>query len=66
MPSFVGIVKKTNEILRIVQSVALGVCFSIYNTSMARIDMHTYTVKLVFTIQHLIVIRMDMTTHIRM
>jgi len=41
MPSLVGIVKKTNEILRIVQSVALGVCFSIYNTSMARIDMHT-------------------------
>ena len=29
MPSLVGIVWKTNEILHIVQSVALGVCFSI-------------------------------------
>ena len=30
MPSLVAVVKKKNEILRIVQSVALGVCFSIY------------------------------------
>ena len=29
MPSLVGIVSKTNEMLHIVQSVALAVCFSI-------------------------------------
>jgi len=29
MPSLVGIVKKTNEIVHIVQRVALGVCISI-------------------------------------
>ena len=30
MPSLVGIVWETNEILHIVQSVALGVCFSMF------------------------------------
>ena len=30
MTSLVGIVWKTNEIVHVVQSVALGVCFSIY------------------------------------
>ena len=32
MPSLVWMVWKTNEILHIVQSVALGVCFSIYTS----------------------------------
>ena len=45
MPSLVAIVKKPNEILRIVQSVALGVCY-IYILQSIYVHLLTFLINL--------------------